>query len=81
MLGLGYGCWGPLIAVFVCPDSFPVVHLVEGSQPVCMLGVAVYYGQCNLACCGLWCWSELLAHNWLFLSFRMTFEIYGIFKG
>ena len=23
----------------------------------------------------------LLAHNWLFLSFRMTFEIYGIFKG
>ena len=41
MLGLGYGRWGPLIAVFVCPDSFPVVYLVEASQPVCMLGVAV----------------------------------------
>ena len=38
---LDCGCWGPLTAVFFCPDSFPVVHLVEGGQPVCMLGVAV----------------------------------------
>ena len=41
MLVLGYGCWGPLIAVFVCPDGFPVVHLVEEGQPVYVLGVAV----------------------------------------
>ena len=41
MLGSGYGHWGPLIAVFVCPDSFPIVHLVVGGQPVCTLGVAV----------------------------------------
>ena len=59
-VGMGYGCWGPLIAVFVCPDSFPIVNLVEGGQPVCMLGVAVCYGQCNLAGCGLRCWLNLL---------------------
>ena len=41
MFELGYDCWRPLKAEFVCPDSFPVVHLVEGGQPVCMLGVAV----------------------------------------
>ena len=51
LMHVGIG-WGPLIAVFICPDSFSIVHLVEGGQPVCMLLWAVQLG--------LWCWFELL---------------------
>ena len=53
-VGVGYGCWGPLIAVIVCPDGFPVVHLVECGQPVCMHGVAVSHGQATwlVVACG-----------------------------
>lgn len=58
-VGVGYG-WGPLIAVFVCPNGFPVVYLDECGQPVCMHEVAVSHGQSNPACCGLRRWYELL---------------------
>ena len=47
MLGLNYGRL-IAIAVSVCPDSFPVVHLVAGGQPVCMLEVAVWAVQLGL---------------------------------
>ena len=43
LMHVGIGLWllGPPNSCFCFPDSFPVVHLVEGGQPVCMLGVAV----------------------------------------
>ena len=39
LMHVGIGLWllGPLVAVFVCPDTFTFVHLVEGpSQCVCL---------------------------------------------